>query len=147
VGPKALNRAPAPGVVLDPSAFISAILFRGPTSRLVTLWQADRISVLMSAEVLKEYIRVLSYPKFKPAASEIKAIIEVELLPYVKTVDVREVPPIIREDPSDDIFLALASAGKAEFIISGDEHLLRLGSFSRTKIVSPDEFLAAFPHE
>jgi len=144
VGPQALNRSPAPDVVLDTSAFISAILFRGPTSRLVTLWQADRISVLMSAEVLKEYIRVLAYPKFALDAAEIRTIIEADLLPFVKTVDVGKVNPIIREDPSDDKFLALAAAGKAEFIISGDEHLLRLKSFSRTKIVSPDEFLALF---
>jgi uncharacterized protein len=139
-----LTRIPTPDVVLDTSAFISAILFRGPTSRLVMLWQADRISVLMSAEVLKEYIRVLAYPKFKLAVAEIRAVIEVELLPYVKTVDIGEVTPIIREDPSDDKFLALAVAGKADFIISGDEHLLRLKTFSRTKIVAPGEFLALF---
>jgi hypothetical protein len=49
---------------------------------------------------------------------------------------------VIAEDPSDDKFLALAKEGKAAFLISGDEHLLRLKTYSGTKIIPPDEFLS-----
>jgi len=128
-------------IVLDTSVFVSAILFRGLTSRLVPLWQMGRITVLMSAEVLKEYAPVLAYPKFKLNPKEIRAIIEKELLPYVNPVRVRKVPPVIAEDPSDDKFLALAFDGKAKYILSGDAHLLRLGTFEGARILTPADFL------
>lgn len=143
--PKALNPPAPPDVVLDTNVFISAVLFRGRTSRLVDLWQNGRISVLLSAEILKEYARVLSYPKFKLTGEEIKSILEQELLRFAATIRVGKVPKVISEDPSDDKFLALAKEGKAAYLISGDEHLLRLKAHSGTKIVPPDEFLALLP--
>jgi len=51
-------------VVLDTSAVISALLFSGVSSKLVSLWQNGLITPLLSREVLDEYLRVLSYPKF-----------------------------------------------------------------------------------
>jgi len=132
-------------VVLDTSVFVSAILFRGLTSRLVPLWQMGRITVLMSAEVLKEYARVLAYPKFKLNPKEIRAIIEKELLPYVNPVRVRKVPPVIAEDPSDNKFLALAAEGKAADLISGDAHLLGLKSYAGVRILTPADFLSHLP--
>jgi uncharacterized protein len=45
-------------------------------------------------------------------------------------------------DPTDDRILQCAVAGRSEFLISGDKHLLKLGSFRRVKIVKTVEFLA-----
>jgi len=45
------------------------------------------------------------------------------------------------EDPDDDIFIGAALASGAEFIISGDEHLLNLGEYEGVRIVSAREFL------
>lgn len=95
----------------------------------------------MSAEIIKEYARVLAYPKFKLKPEEIRAIIEQELLPYVDPIRVKKNLPVIPEDPSDDKFLALAAEGKASFILSGDGHLLKLESFAGARILTPAEFL------
>ncbi|MEW6696860.1 MAG: PIN domain-containing protein [Bacillota bacterium] len=48
---------------------------------------------------------------------------------------------VVREDPDDDIFLECALQGRVEVIISGDEHLLKIGSFKGIHILSPVEFL------
>ena len=136
-----MNSGPSPKTVLDTSVFVSAILFRGPTSRLVSLWQTGRITVLMSAEVIKEYARVLAYPKFKLSPEEIRAVIEQELLPYIKPIKVKKADSVILEDPSDDKFLALAAEGKATYILSGDGHLLKLKSFAGARILTPADFL------
>lgn len=144
MGPEKVNSSSTYTLVLDTSVFVSAVLFRGPTSRIVSLWQAGRISLLMSAEVLKEYARILAYPKFKLSPEEMQAIIEQELLPYIKPVKVKNIVSVIFQDPSDDKFLALAAAGKADYILSGDRHLLNLGSYSGARIFTPDEFLAQF---
>jgi len=133
-----------PKIVIDTNVFISAVLFRGPTSRLVSLWQKDAVSVLMSSAVLKEYAKALAYPKFKLSKTEIRGIVEQELLPYVYPVKVKRSLHIITEDPSDNKFLELAETGKADYILSGDKHLLDLKDFHGIKIITPAEFFAFF---
>ena len=68
-------------VVIDTNAFISAVLFEGLTSALLPLWQQRKIRILLSPEILEEYLRVLAYPKFKLSKKEIHFIINRELLP------------------------------------------------------------------
>jgi putative PIN family toxin of toxin-antitoxin system len=131
-----------PRVVLDTNIFISAVLFSGRMGQLVKLWQEGRILVLMSPEVLKEYVKVLAYPKFKLAKQEIKSVIEQELLPFVEPVKVSKAVRVIAQDPSDDKFFSLALGGKSDFIISGDKHLLGLKEFQGIKIVTAEEFLS-----
>jgi uncharacterized protein len=52
---------------------------------------------------------------------------------------------VIREDPDDDRYVECAVEGSAEYIVSGDRHLLTLGSYRNVRIVSPRAFLAALP--
>ncbi len=47
----------------------------------------------------------------------------------------------IEEDPDDNMFLSGALYAGAEYIVSGDKHLLNLGFYSGIKIFSPREFL------
>lgn len=138
-----MNKEPIPKVVMDTNVFISAVLFRGLTSRLVSYWQKGIISVLMSSAVLKEYAKALAYPKFKLTKTEIRGIIEQELLPYVAPVKVKNHLDVIKQDPEDNKFLELAAAGGADTILSGDKHLRDLNDFQGIKIMTPDEFIKA----
>jgi len=128
-------------VVIDTNVFISAMLFRSETNRLVTLWQTEKIMYLISSEILKEYIRVLSYRKFNLTRKEIRYIIEEELLPYTHSVKVKTKINVVEEDFEDNKFVSLAIDGKAKFIVSGDKHLLKLKKFQGIKLVSVKEFL------
>jgi uncharacterized protein len=128
-------------VVLDTNVLVSSLLFAGPPSHLVSLWRERRIVLLLSKAVFIEYLRVLAYPKFKLSGEEIKALVEEYLLPFAAMVTVVETPAIIPEDPADDKFLALAAAGRARYLVSGDKHLLALREYRRVKIVTPREFL------
>ncbi|XGI83553.1 putative toxin-antitoxin system toxin component, PIN family [Halorutilales archaeon Cl-col2-1] len=47
----------------------------------------------------------------------------------------------IEDDPSDNIFIEAAVSADADYIISGDSHLLSLHKFDGIEIVTPDEFL------
>jgi predicted nucleic acid-binding protein len=44
-------------------------------------------------------------------------------------------------DPEDDKFLACAVAGSAEYIITGDGHLLKVSKYGNVEIVNPRWFL------
>ena len=51
---------------------------------------------------------------------------------------------VIAADPDDDIFLALALASNAQYIVSGDGHLLDVGVYQGIAVVTPAAFLANF---
>ena len=120
---------------------ISALLFSGTAARLVPLWQSRRIAVLISREILTEYLRVFAYPKFQLSEQEIRPLIEEELLPFVETIRVRRRLAVVRRDPDDDKFLECAVAGRAQYLVTGDRDLRELGSFRGTTILSAGEFL------
>jgi predicted nucleic acid-binding protein len=63
-----------------------------------------------------------------------------------KSITVTEIVEASR-DPDDDKFLALAVAGKAEVIVSGDKDLLVLDPFGSVRVVRPRVFVEEFPPE
>lgn len=126
--------------VVDTNVFISATLHEWPASKLLSHWQRGRFIYLISKQILEEYIRVLSYPKFRLTEEEIKWIIREELLPYVETVKIKIPVSAIKTDPSDNIFLSTTVGGKASFIISGDKHLLVLKKYQDIQIVRIRDF-------
>ena len=123
-------------VVLDTNVLVSALLFTGPLSRLIPLWRERRITLLLSKDVFLEYLHVLAYPKFKLKGEDIRAVADEYILPYAEMVTVAETPAVTLEDPADDKFLALASAGRVRYIVSGDRHLLALKNHGRARIVT-----------
>ena len=56
-----------------------------------------------------------------------------------------EITEFVREcrDPDDDGILEVAVNGDAEYLVTGDEDLLRMDPFRGVRIVTPAEFLAA----
>ena len=126
--------------VVDTNVFISATLYEGQASKLLSYWQRERFIYLISKQILEEYIKVLSYPKFRLTTEEIKWIIKEELLPYVETVKIKVPVSVVKTDPSDNIFLSTAVEGKASFIISGERHLLVLKKYQDIQIIKAREF-------
>jgi len=144
MGQKKVKGKKPPRVVIDTSVFISALLLDGVPGQLVDLWQQGKIVFLVSAEVLKEYLAVLSYPKFKLTKEEIKSLVESEVVPFFEPVNVTSRIQVINMDLADNKFLELAADGKADFILSGDKHLLGLESYKSIKIIPVAEFLRQF---
>jgi len=131
-------------VVLDTNVVISALLFRGELSGLHALWKKKTFTIAASKEIIDEYIRVLAYPKFKLTEREIKALVQEELLPYITPVTDCEDVVGVCEDPDDDKFLSCATTGKADFIVSGDAHLLGLKKYKGCAIITAEKFLKKF---
>jgi len=136
MGKKKLIRA-----VIDTNVFISSVLFEGVSQQLIDCWKKAKFIFLMSKPILEEYIKVLSYPKFKLSQDEIKEIVEEELLPFVEVVVIKSPISVIKEDPFDNIFLSTALEGKADFIVSGDRHLLDLKEYRGIRIIEINNFI------
>jgi putative PIN family toxin of toxin-antitoxin system len=130
-------------LVVDTNVLISALL--GSTSlpaHLITLWREGRFDLLTSSEQLDELMRVTRYPKIRerlaPALAgrlinELREIaILVENLPQVT----------VCADPFDNYLLAMAAAGAADFVVTGDKRdLLSLQLHEGVRIVAVREFL------
>lgn len=127
-------------VVIDTNVFVSGIFFSGPPSRILKAWQEDRIQIAASEDIITEYKRVID--TFSVQFEDINfdpilelLLIEAELVPSYSFTE-----PVC-EDPDDDKFLACAIASKSKYIISGDKHLLKIGNYVNSSIVTPRYFL------
>ena len=85
-------------------------------------------------------IRVLAYPKFGLTPPEILPIAR-DIRRFAQLVNVTSSVDAIADDPTDNRFLECALDGNAQYIISGDHHLLSLGSFHGVEILRPRDFL------
>ena len=127
--------------VLDTNVVVSALLFSGPPSRLISAWQSGRLRLVVSAPILDEYIRVLAYPKFKLTNTEIRGLLEEELIPFIETVTA--VPTNIPDlrDPDDAKFITCAVAAGVRWLVRGDDDLLSLHHVESVDILSVTAFL------
>ena len=131
-------------IVLDSNVFISGIFWKGFPNEIIKLAEKGKLEVFTTNKILEELLGVLKREKFKYLFEEGKTNInEVfeKILELVKICEHIKGVRIIREDPSDDKFLACAISCQAFFIISGDKHLLKLKKYQGVLIISPREFL------
>ena len=133
-----------PRVVIDTNCLVSALIFsRSRFSWLRHAWQAQRIIPLVSRDTAHELLRVLAYPKFKLSQEDQDALLA-ECLPYAETVKIDQTPghlPSIR-DADDIIFLALATMGGADALVSGDGDILAVKDHFHIPILTLTEFEA-----
>ena len=128
-------------VVLDTNVFISGIFWGGNfCSQLIDKWKDMRFDLVISEEILSEFIRTLR--NFKIQMPE-EMIIEWRNLIIQNSIIVEPTIKleVIKEDLDDNKFLEAAISGETELIISQDKHLLILGEYQGIKIVSPEEAL------
>ena len=70
----------------------------------------------------------------------------IELLSQAVIVQPDYVPSVVR-DPKDDIFVATALAGRADYLVSEDKDLLVLGQVENVKLVDTYTFVKLFEPE
>ena len=131
-------------VVLDASIFVSAALKADSLPEQALLRAVDAPNrLILSQEVEDEYREVIFRPKFDRFASveRRRRILDI----VVFAAERIEPSESIREcrDPKDDKYLALAVAGRADVVVSGDvRHLLSMNPWRGIPILSPAGFLA-----
>ncbi len=127
--------------VFDTNVVISALLFSGSRPRAALEQGFSVGEILNSAETLFELRETALSEKFDKYAPLIKR--KIFLKRFEEKTFIIDVPECVKlcRDPKDNKFLALALAGKASAIITGDKDLLILNPFKDICILSPAEFL------
>ncbi len=127
--------------VLDTNILVSGILYEaGPQAKLLGLARLGRFEVILSVDIIAELRDVLSRPKFNLTEGEVDSTIK-ELLKFCKVVIPHEKLNVVKADPKDNIIIEAAVSSRADFVVSGDKHLLDLKKFRTIKIINTFEFL------
>jgi putative PIN family toxin of toxin-antitoxin system len=127
-------------VVLDTNILISAIVFGGKPRELLEAAIKGKIQLLLTEEIIEEMRGVLEGKKFQ-FPGEITDLIVHEIESFAEIVKPKERLKVIENDPEDNRVLECARESKADYIVSGDFHLLGIKEFAGTKILMPGEFL------
>ena len=124
-------------VVFDTNVIVAGLVARGLCHELVEA-HVPLHEAILSQRLWDELVRNLR-DKFE---------LEIEDLPllhlyrrHAEWVEPQALEAPVSRDPDDDWVLATAVAGKAEVIVTGDDDLLTLGSFSGIEILTPRQFL------
>jgi len=134
--------------VFDTNVFISALFNpKKPSAQLLALVLQGKIKLIISPQIIGEIERVLTYPRVKKLLKKRKTTAGEIEEGIVKALKLGVLTPgdltvaAVPDDPADDMFLACALEGQADFIVSGDHHLLDLSIYQGIQILSPTEFL------
>lgn len=130
-------------VVLDTNVFISAVFFGGVPGKILRAWRDGDLHIVLSTEIVEEYIEVLQRLGKRHPPIETDVVIEL-LLAGAEVIAVSSLDKPASADPDDDKFIACALASKAKVIISGDQHLLVLDGFLGLEITTPSGFFKKY---
>ena len=132
--------------VLDANVFVSALIRpEGPPGRVLgRLLRDSAFELVASRATLEELRRSLGYPRVR----KYLALSDEDLDLWVKTlaaiailVEGRVSRRVVEADPADDLYIAAAVEGLAEYIVTGDHHLLDLAEHEGIRLVTPRDFL------
>ncbi|MFC5474968.1 putative toxin-antitoxin system toxin component, PIN family [Paraherbaspirillum soli] len=129
-------------VVLDTNVLLSALISpHGAPDVIYRAWRAAKFEVVTSVVQLDELRRASRYPKFQAVLQPHHVGAMVNNLQRAIVLD-RLTSEVEADDPNDAFLLAMALAGDADYLVTGDRRagLLQKGSFGRTRIVTPGAF-------
>jgi putative PIN family toxin of toxin-antitoxin system len=143
--PRRKDRLP---VVFDTNVIVGYLLRRrlkSATSRIFDFWyKQHQLQLIVSDEAIAEYYELLEYFGVDtPRAKQLRDLLQRTTIVTHVNLGARHA---ISRDPDDDVFLATAAAGQAQFLITNDHDLLDIPAAQkkrfRFEIVTPGAFLA-----
>ena len=127
-------------IVLDTNVLISAILFGGKPRQIQEKVIRGEIRLCISEPILEEFKGVLQRPKFDYSPEMIQVLLT-ELASISDFVNASKTIDVLLEDPEDNRILECAVEAKANYIVTGDSHLLKLIRYQNIEIVNAVAFL------
>lgn len=131
-------------IVADSNVLVSALLWVGIPHKLIKLAENKTITIYISLPIIEEISEVLVRPKFMERIKELKTTPEEIVESLLSSVEVVHPAVSINEvesDPDDNKILECAVTANADYIVSGDPHLLELKSFRGIPIVTPRKLI------
>ena len=131
-------------VVLDSNVLFSALISpHGAPDAIYRAWRAARFEIVTSRAQLDEIRRASRYPKLQAVLQPARVGVMINNLQRAVILDHLTIT-LETDDPDDAFLLAMATAGEADYLVTGDRRagLLQRGHVGRTRIVTPAAFCA-----
>jgi hypothetical protein len=133
-------------LVLDTNIYVSNLISeKGNPAKIVRWWLEGEFDVLVSQPIIDEMLRVSGYERIQKKYAQVRekrleyaALIAEQAL----WIEPQEKLDVIAADESDNRYVECAVAGGAQYIITGDEHLLELGEYEGIRVLTPAAFVA-----
>ncbi len=137
-------------VIIDTSILISTLLSRGKThlTDVIRLAKSKQLTLAISPQTLAEFKQAIQSDKVKQFIAYDPRIFASFVAWYqyntrLYSTSNYEMKTVLR-DYNDNIFLMLAHACKADYLISGDKDLLIIKKIGTTHIVNPEKFIREY---
>jgi putative PIN family toxin of toxin-antitoxin system len=130
-------------IVIDTNVLISAILFSGIPNQVLQEVIHERCHLYLSHDILNEFLHVLSRSKFQLLVPQIKQFYE-EIINISNIVYPMQKLLIVKEDPGDNMLFECAIESNANFIVSGNKHVLRVKNYQNIEVITPGNFIQIF---
>jgi putative PIN family toxin of toxin-antitoxin system len=127
-------------VVADANILVSAVIADGAPRKFLRRAISQDVELVLSLPILQEFVEVLRRPKFRMTEAEIDRALGA-LIQIATVIEVLSRRRVVQADPDDDVVVNTAIDGHADWIVSGDKHLLDLGEYERIEILSVTELL------
>jgi putative PIN family toxin of toxin-antitoxin system len=133
-------------ITTDTNVLVSAFIAKQghPASLLEAILTLEDMHLILSRPILRELGEVLMREevtaRFPYTERDVDILVNT-LSRSAKIAQIKSHFKIVKEDPKDNIIVNTAYDGKADYIVSGDGHLLRLGRFKGSRIVKPKQML------
>jgi putative PIN family toxin of toxin-antitoxin system len=134
--------------ILDTNVLVQSLISspRSASARVLDAYFDGRFELICSSASVDELLEALLLPRIRQrhglSDNEVLEFVT-SLLPRARIcVGTTPVSHSVSRDVSDTKFLSMADETDAEFLVTNDRrHLLRLGHWGKTKIVTPTQFL------
>jgi len=127
-------------IVLDTNLLVSGIFWGGTPLKILDLWKKKKVELLASDATLNEYLSIILKVAKKMDRVDLFRSWSLVLPARLRLVSVRKSFRLCR-DSNDDIFIDCAIAGRARYIVTGDQDLLVLKQVMGVRIVDARHFL------
>ena len=131
-------------IVIDTNVLISAIFWTGKPKQLLNYVRRQKITFVTSSELLSELREILTRQDKPFHLPDNEADQVVEAIKRSAEIIESHSPINVCDDDMDNRVIACAIDGMAEYIVTGDLHLLGLGSYKSVKIMTVADFLSHF---
>jgi len=130
-------------IVIDANIFVSASFWGGKPEVILKLVEKGKDTLFITDEIIAEVEDVFGRPKIPATEAEKRYKLQrIKRISRKITVpDSQLITTGGSRDKTDNKYLECAVAANADYIISGDKHLLELKEYSGVKIVTAAEYL------
>jgi hypothetical protein len=134
-------------VVLDTNIMISGTFWNGDSNKIFKMITAGEVDYVVSQEILNEYYKVLCRDDIVDKIED-KNLVNLQIVDKAVQIANKVNPTIriniIKDDPSDNKILECAITGRVKYIITNDQHLLKLKAHKTINIITPKDFLKKY---